>query len=213
MKKIASLLLILLFQSCSDFTSTPEMWKDMYKDYKMRTMIRDVSVRTYEPVGVKEFAIENSDIRIEYVPDIADAGTSFNFINKTNSLIKIIWDEVVLVDHLGSSRAVFHSGVKISDRASPKTPSLIIPNGSLSDDIISIDSPEFYSGLAGSGWIYEPLCGVKIITTHELDDSSCKGKIFTYFITYELNNIKKNVTVKFKYIKGEPRVEKNIIKQ
>lgn len=39
---------------------------------------------------------------------------------------------------------------------------------------------------------------------HTLDDSKCIGQVFGYFVTYEINGQKKNLTLKFKYISKTP---------
>lgn len=194
--KIFIFALVLLLGGCS----TASMWEG----YNMRTMVKENSNRIYESIDSKQFEFENADLKVNYSPDITDAGTSFVFKNKTKKVIKIIWDEVAYIDPSGVSHPVFHSGVQISNRSAPKVPTIIIPEGTLSDDIISIDAVDW----ADNGWKYEPICGERSIYLHTLDDKNCADKLFSYFITYEIDAVKKNFTVKFKYLRSELKQEK-----
>lgn len=172
-------------------------------NYNNRTIVAVKHSRIYEPVGAKEHKYEDKNIIITYTPDIVDAGNEFQFINKTNEVLKIIWDESLYLDPSGQSTRVFHAGVKIADRDQSQVPSIIPPKGALNDFIASNSNITFTAGDYG-GWVYVPICGARNSFTHDLDDSQCLGKIFGYMITYESAGKKKNVTLKFKYVSKKP---------
>lgn len=188
--KVLILLISTIFIGCT----AAQYWKG----YNMRTMIRETKKRYYEPVGSKTYGFENKQIKITYIPDVIDGGNEFVFVNKSKKVIKLIWDEIAYLDPAGSSSGVFHVGVRLVDRATSKPPTILIPNGTHKDHITPVDKVEFDR----NEWLYQPLCGEKSIVMHDLDDTSCIGKVFGYYITYEIEGKKKSATVRFKYIKS-----------
>ncbi len=184
------ILVMLTLTSCASFN-----------DYTPRTFVRTEHKRNYQPVDSKEFKVEDKNLVVTYQPDTSDAGTSFQFQNKTNSVIKILWDETVYLSPDGLSQKVFHSGVKIADRDQSLPPSILPPKSSFNDDILPTGNVRWVA----SGWSYDPLCGTRANVTHMLQDDACLGQVFGYFITYEIDGKKKNLTAKFKYISKEPK--------
>lgn len=170
-------------------------------DYNWKTFVYKEK-RKYEPVGAKSFEFKNEDIQITYVPNIENAGTAFSIHNLSSKPIKIIWDETLFINESGESEQVFHSGVVIKDRTQHQVPSIILPKGKLTDEIISIDN--VYFGVAN--WRYLPVCGTVLngglftSRAFTLDAKSCENKTLGYFITYEIGGKKKTATVKFKYL-------------
>lgn len=182
-----------------------------YANMHVRTGIVQNFKRNYKPVKSKLFGVETKELSITYVPDLVDAGTSFQFKNKTNNAIKIIWDETTFIDRLGHPKKIFHSGVKIVDRNGPQLPTVIPPNTQISDDLISTDKVHYlrYSDTPSlNRWAYNPLCGTieqqENYTMKIVDDSHCIGKTFGYFITYEIKGKKKHTTAKFVYVSKKP---------
>lgn len=183
-----------------------------HQKFNARTQTRISHVRKYVPVDSKEFKFEDKNIVVTYLPNTIDAGTSFHFQNKTDSPVKIIWDETTYIEPNGQSSKVFYSGVKIDDRNSSLPASLIPPKASLADDIL----PTAAVFWGSYGWSYIPLCGsvdnvpkmnglIMKVPSYEISDDECLGKVFGYFITYEVDGKKHNFTIKFKFISKEPQ--------
>jgi len=177
-------------------------------NYNPRTMVSGTDVRSYEAVDSKDFKFENKDLVIQYKPDIADASTMVNFTNKTNKIIKIVWDETVYISPLGQSDRVFHDGVKIIDRDRSQVPSIIMPKSSQIDMVTANSNVHFETGQYG-GWKYTPICGSVSLVMHELEDKVCIGKVFGYMFTYEIEGKKKTATIKFKYLSKAPIEKKS----
>lgn len=189
------LLLLLVLTSCAG----------MYKDYVGKTAVRETSIREYSPVDAKAYNVEDKNLSISYVPTIVDAGIQVTFKNKSNQALKIIWDESVYMSPSGTSEGIFHNGVVIAERASVKPPTVIPPQASHSDELIVRSHVEFHSSQYGSGWGYSPLCGTRDYMDHTLDDKSCIGQTFQFYVTYEINGKKQALTLKFKYIGSKPK--------
>jgi len=85
-----------------------------------------------------------------------DAQLGFALLNKSESPMKILWDEAAFVDITGQSKRVIHNGVKLTDRNSPQTPSVITSQGKLNDMVYPSDNVSFSSGQYG-GWSQMPM--------------------------------------------------------
>lgn len=73
--------------------------------------------------------------------------------NKTDTSIKILWDESSLI-YENESFPVIHSDVKFVDMGKPQIPTLIPPKTKIKDVIVSKNSIKYYSD---SGWGAEPI--------------------------------------------------------
>ncbi|MFY7936648.1 MAG: hypothetical protein ACOVOQ_04675 [Flavobacterium sp.] len=198
---------ITLFFSLPLLVSCAGIYDMSGKDYIGKTGVRELSVREYEPVESKSFLAEDKNLSIIYIPTIVDAGVVVQFKNKTDKPIKIIWDESVYMSPSGSSEGIFHLGVTIADRSANKTPTILPPRASHSDEMIINSLVSFYSSQYGSGWSYTPICGIRNIYDHTLDDSSCKDKVFGFYVTYEINGKKEALTFKYKYVGSKPKTK------
>jgi hypothetical protein len=99
---------------------------------------------------VEGLKFEDSLIAITFSP--TTTSIEFEMVNKTDSTIKVPWDEVVYVDEYGNSERVMHAGVKYISRDQSMPPSIVVKGGKL-DDLISPSSNVYYSGgKYGSGW-------------------------------------------------------------
>jgi hypothetical protein len=67
---------------------------------------------------------------------IGDKEIGFDIQNKTDTGIKINWDELSMIFPGGKSSRVIHSGVKLVDRNSPQAPTTSPPNAKVSDFLI-----------------------------------------------------------------------------
>jgi hypothetical protein len=76
----------------------------------------------------------------------------FDLLNKSDSLVKILWDDATYVDITGQRRRVIHSGVKLADRNSPQAPSVIPTKGRLNDIVYPSDHVSYYGN-----WSQRPM--------------------------------------------------------
>lgn len=88
-------------------------------------------IKSVEDKGVTKYSFEDELI------DIIIFGNSEQFIfkltNKSQSSIKVVWDDAVFVDTSGSSSKIMHSGIKYSQREASQPASTIIRGASLED--------------------------------------------------------------------------------
>ncbi|MGB3860765.1 MAG: hypothetical protein WA915_01685 [Candidatus Aminicenantaceae bacterium] len=97
------------------------------------------------------YIFEDGMIKILWLPSVA----MFEFLleNKTNSPIKIIWNEAAYVCEKGDSHKIIHAGVKYSQRNRHQMPSAIEPKSRLKDFVYPAD----YMSFVDEGWIEKPL--------------------------------------------------------
>ena len=81
-----------------------------------------------------------------------DDQLGFDLLNKSDRPVKILWDAAAYVDITGQSRRVIHSGVKLADRNSPQTPSVITSKGRLNDIVYPSDHVSYYGN-----WSQRPM--------------------------------------------------------
>lgn len=97
------------------------------------------------------YTFEDGMIKILWLPSI----TMLEFLleNKTNSPMKIIWNEAVYVCEKGDSHKIIHAGVKYSQRNRHQIPSAIEQKSTLKDFVYPVD----YMSFADEAWIEKPL--------------------------------------------------------
>jgi len=85
----------------------------------------------------------------------------FEVQNKTDSGIKINWDELSMIYPDGKSFRVIHSGTRLVDKNSPQAPTTIPPNAKISDILTPSENISYVSegGILPSGWYYSTLFG------------------------------------------------------
>jgi len=81
-----------------------------------------------------------------------DDQLGFDLLNKSDSFVKILWDDAAYVDITGQSRRVIHRGVKLADRNSPQAPSVIPGKGRLNDIVYPSDHASYYGN-----WSQRPM--------------------------------------------------------
>lgn len=170
---------------------------------------QQVVKREYSPIAAKEFGASDKNIIVEYSP--VSFGTrkwytinnSIPIVvkNKSNSAIKIIWNESVLVLPNGSSERIINSGVRLIDRDKPIADSVIAPSSQISDSIVPISKIQWNGG----SWEYLPLCGVLVTEGGRLveKDEDCLDKEFRLLLTYEIGGKKRSLDMKYKMSKRE----------
>jgi hypothetical protein len=81
-----------------------------------------------------------------------DNQLAFDLLNKSDSPVKILWDNAAYVDISGQSRRVIHRGVKLVDRNSPQAPSVISSKDRLNDIVYPSDHVSYYGN-----WSQRPM--------------------------------------------------------
>ena len=136
-------------------------------------------------VSITDGEIEELEIKIEplwlergfsfstkhYKPGIAYFWVSFN--NKSNELIKILWEESSII-YDGSSYVPFLAGQKYVDAGSPPPPTIIPKNASVDKDIYSSGQVEYSGGEYGMGWYTTTIGSKKSILVFCIEKAGAK---------------------------------------
>lgn len=104
--------------------------------------------------GTRRFRYTDSLVNLTFFTD----GSSVNFLleNKTTFPIQLGWTEAAFVDLDGQSQPVMHAGVRYTDCAAPKAPSVIPGGGRLVDQAIPCNYVQFISAGSYSKWMTIP---------------------------------------------------------
>ena len=144
-----------LLNGCMAYTGIYKVGlKEVETPKNVKEQYGDTRVVNFDDKGVTKYSYEDGLIKIIWLPQKNQF--SFNLTNKSDHSIKIIWDEAVYVDETGSSKKVFHSGVKYTDRTNSQPPTTIVKGANLDDLVMPTDNAYFVSGQYG-GWQEKPL--------------------------------------------------------
>jgi len=110
------------------------------------------SIVSFEEEGKAKYSFEDEMIKIVWIPTYDRF--YFTLTNKTSHSIKIDWDEAVYVDKNGYSKRVTHVMSNYTDLNSPQTPSTIVRNAVITDQIYPADYVYYDYSL---GWAVKPL--------------------------------------------------------
>jgi len=138
---------------------------------------------------------------------------NFQFQNKTDHSLKIIWDETAFIDQTGKSGRVAHQGVKYVDRNASQPPSVVPAHGTLEDFVLPTDRVYYREGYYGQyfsnpgGWeelgLLQPSSGLLASNdTTSLAEfrslaSSNKGKRFGLLMPIEIEGVANEYTFWF----------------
>lgn len=125
-------------------------------------------------------------------PDLINRQFGFIIQNKTDTTIKINWDELSWIYPDGNSARVVHSGTKFAKTTDTQVPSVIPPSAKVSDFLIPADDI-WYSDSTDerfSGWNVKWLFKGK--------DINWDGKEFRVYFPLEIKGSKKEYLFKFK---------------
>jgi len=171
-KYIILFALFLVFCSCAlMMTPTPYNWS--------------FSLEEPKPSGTLTY----SDDFIDVVFSFGNTQIGFDIQNKTDSGIKINWDDLSVIYPSGTSSRVIHSGIKLADRNNPQAPTVIPPNAKVSD--ILIPSENIYYSELYNEWKYRPLFGGE-------DRLVWNDKDFSIYFPLEIKGDNKEYSFKFK---------------
>ncbi|WP_221409460.1 hypothetical protein [Marinoscillum furvescens] len=98
----------------------------------------------------------HSDSLIDITWKLNATSFSFQLVNKSNSNLRINWNEAVYVDHSGTSGAIIHSEVKYIDKNKPQKPTVIVAGSKVEDIIVPSENIYYVSGQYG-GWKTKPI--------------------------------------------------------
>ncbi len=185
MKKI--LLFILIFLSISSISNAKP--KGYYNLWLVDVEVSDGTEGEFYDERTKygiDYSIYEDDIvNIKFL--FNPTHISFTLNNKSNSRIKIIWDEAVYSGFDNSSVGVFHTGVKYNDREASQVPTSIMKGSKLDDIIIPKDKVDWSNQF--SRWMhYYILMGDKNTTgktIYILLPIEIDGEIVDYTFTFE----------------------------
>ncbi len=147
---------------------------------------------------------EDDKIGFEFF--ISDKNVNFKALNKSNDVLKIIWDDVAIVQS-GKAKKVMHAGVKYTDRNSSQPASAIPPGASIEDLIMPTDNVYFSSGAYG-GWRERDLFATQDLNKDEYKQSilSSKGQKFSVYIPIQYQGKTLDYTFEFEIIEVRPIV-------
>ncbi|MDB5200526.1 MAG: hypothetical protein JWO92_2489 [Chitinophagaceae bacterium] len=192
MKKL--LIACVLFTGCytssmmTGFNSTPVSYK-----YSM-----------VAPLPDSNFNYEDANIKAHFI--VGQKEIDFTILNKSNSPIKIVWDDAVMAIS-GESNRIMHKGVKYADRSSSMPSTTILPNSSIEDLAVSTDKVYYREGYysqyysRAGDWETKPLFPAATLNNDKQKDlfNSVVGQeIALYLPITNGNNEKLGYTFKFK---------------
>lgn len=131
---------------------------------------------------------EDDNINITWIFDKKQLG--FVLKNKTNSPIKIDWNQVSYIDVNSSAQKVIHSGVKYVNRNEYMSSTLVPPTAKIEDIIYPSDNISYISGKYG-GW------SEKAMFPEGEEAEMYEGQSFSVFMPIEINGEMKNYTFTF----------------
>lgn len=127
---------LLLFLSCFVFATLfsscmSTLYTANYKINLTEVEHKKGSQKKIIPLDKDNYSFSDSIVDITWMP--TNKAFGFELKNKSQSTLKIIWDEAVLVLPTGETNKVMHSGVKYIERNNSQPPTTIIRNSSLTD--------------------------------------------------------------------------------
>lgn len=110
-----------------------------------------IGLKLVEPEPNMPGGFQDERIRIVFATSLGSA-IRFQLHNRTDETMRLIWDEVVLVDFDGGASRVMHSGVKYIDRNESQPPSVIPPGSKITDLILPADLVYWGGNGSSQGW-------------------------------------------------------------
>ncbi|MBT3961477.1 hypothetical protein HOE22_03965 [Candidatus Woesearchaeota archaeon] len=141
------------------------------KDAKER--FGEINTTVVDSLGKQYLNFEDDLIKAQFLFGYSQIGLLLE--NKSEHTMKINWDNAAWISPSGNSSRVIHSGVRLMDRNSPQSPSVVVRNGKLSDIIIPSDNIYFESGQYG-GWRYLGLIHHTSVMTMDMQAELSKAK-------------------------------------
>lgn len=124
------------------------------------------------------FSLDGSD-------QLAPQAIEFSLLNRSQNLIRILWDDSVIIFPSGASTRVFHIGVKFSEANESQPPTIVAPNARV-DDLFSATDGLRFSDVLGE-WI-EP----SLVLLPQMSRASWR-----LFTTLEVNGANQTADINF----------------
>lgn len=144
-----------------------------------------------KPVESDGLTYEDKEVSIGFAPSPAQIGMVIR--NKTDTVMRIDWNNVAYVDTGGLSHRVIHEGVRLTEK-NVVMPPTVIPPGSMIEDLVYPASYISYTagtGRASGNWNERPLFP-KLPAAREM-----KGKEFKVFLPIEINGKVRSINFVF----------------
>lgn len=146
---------------------------------------------------------EDDNIEISFF--ISDKSVNFNLKNKTNEVIKIIWDEAVIVQY-GKAQKVMHAGVKYIDRNASQPPTAIPPGASVDDLVLPTDNVYWREGYYGryisnpGGWKIRDLFPTQDLNKAEYRERILRHKGQKFSVYLPIQHLGKTLDYTFEFL-------------
>lgn len=158
-------LIAVVLISCSTAAVTKSLYGNTYRyDYVM-----------VDPAGDSTLRFEDDNLRFDFT--ITNQEVDFVVKNKSNTPLKLIWDEASMVV-FGKAQKVMHKGIKYTDRNLSQPPTTIPPQATWSDLVLPTENVYWkegyysqYSSIPG-GWKTQDL-----FLTNDMNKESTKQLI------------------------------------
>jgi len=141
-----------------------------------------------KPVESESLAYDDDTLSVVFV--VSRKGINFTLKNKSNSPLKVDWNQWSYVDVESKSHKVFHRGVAYKDKEASLPPSTVPPTAALEDLIVPTDYVE-WSNAEGGYRVLELL-------PNNSAASTLIGKTISVFMPIETNGSVKNYLFSFK---------------
>lgn len=154
---ILSIGILFIFTSC--FSSYEPISRTKIKvsyEYKLSIVERpaDTSARYGEYIIIPSYEIGRFLYEDELIVSSFTVGQnfiSFGIKNKSESSIRLIWDEAAYVNPAGQSSRIMQIGVNNSERNYPQPPAIIVRKGMITAVVIPVDN--VFQSFFTSNWI------------------------------------------------------------
>ena len=166
--------------------------KNIRIDFKSGELSGKPHVILTEPYVNNDLKYSDSVIDVSFKMSQYDSNIDLLLMNKTNSPIKIDWNQVSFVSMSGKAVKVIHEGIKLINSGEMQAPTYIPPKATLSD--IIAPTSNFYWN---KGWEYIP-----ILPKGQAALSSV-GQTFSVYLPMEINGQLKHYNFVFKIDSAE----------
>jgi len=137
-----------------------------------------------QPIQANGLLYTDNYIDISFV--VTKNQINYEILNKTDSGIKINWDDLSFVSPAGRASRIIHSGVRLIDRNNSQAPTTIPPESRISDVAIPSENIQYIKNGWQQGLLFEG------------DYVFYNGKEFSVYFPIEIKGQKKEYLFKFK---------------
>lgn len=177
---------LLLVFGCATGTSIPTRFYQYTLDLVERQE-RGSERESSLPSGPNEF--EDDLIRITWTPGVTQL--EFALTNKTDSSLRVLWDDASYVSPDGTADRIMHRGVKFTGRSASMPPTLVVYGSTLEDLIAPVSNVSWREGFSRhdtGGWESKPLLtpGYDTGSVKVLLPLESEGRIYEYIFNFDV---------------------------